>query len=648
MGRYEKIKIRWSNYWKNPYATVRSGQDICRMLECMCGGNRKMFAEQISTKIQIKKSHARISSMLEQYYEALLDKKKYSENHMLVVLNPYRQAPLTALILLTTQVPYAVRVSLEDGRDYSLTTERTTRHRIPVFYLHAGRENEITLEFLDDKGEVCLKRKVYAQTKPLPKSLENMIRMEEKTKDSATPMTFVFGGDTKYPYVFDEKGEVRYYLSRKPKSYGVFLLSGGRFLFLVKDICAPSYANPHSVLCQEMDFLGRVYHEYYVPEGIHHDGCEMKPGGNLIAASSSMNEWVEDAIIEIDRDTGEIVKTLCLEEVLSEHSYFDYFDWAHVNTVSYEEEDHSVIICMRNLHSVIKVDWQTNELKWILCDTEFWKGTKYEEKVLQPEGDLSFCYQAHAADMLKEEGGEEKRLIIYDNHWSKRRPVPSFDEDENSYVKIYVLDEKNGRVRLEHQYATEKSIIRSNGILSGDRVFAMSGCLEKKIDGYGGMITEYTHGTEEVVNRYLVRQTFYRAYPFSVPFESFCLSMPVSTRYLIGTEDRDWEICEEAPLVQSSPIKNFSSKIQFYEDMLMIYGKDHQIGKVWVRGTKQTYAMDYHGTVQKAPSKFASFQYYLALPIRPLAADQYEIYLEADGGVVYRTEKRFVKKVSNA
>ena len=162
------------------------------------------------------------------------------------------------------------------------------------------------------------------------------------------------------------------------------------------------------------------------------------------------------------------------------------------------------------------------------------------------------------------------------------------------------------------------------------------------------MITEYTHCTEEVVNRYLVRQTFYRAYPFSVPFESFCLSMPVSTRYLIGTEDRDWEICEEAPLVQSSPIKNFSSKIQFYEDMLMIYGKDHQIGKVWVRGTKQTYAMDYHGTVQKAPSKFASFQYYLALPIRPLAADQYEIYLEADGGVVYRTEKRFVKKVSNA
>lgn len=55
MGRYEKIKIRWSNYWKNSYATVRSGQDICRVLECMCGGNRKMFAEQISTKIQIKK-----------------------------------------------------------------------------------------------------------------------------------------------------------------------------------------------------------------------------------------------------------------------------------------------------------------------------------------------------------------------------------------------------------------------------------------------------------------------------------------------------------------------------------------------------------------------------------------------------------------
>lgn len=643
LRRYESIKRHWINYWRNPNTTVRTGQEICRILERMYGGNKSLFAKQLDTKIDIKKSLARISSMLEQYYEHLLDNAKYTENHMLVLLNPYRQAPLTALILFTTKEACAVRVRLEDGEDYALTTKRETRHRLPIFYLHAGKVNEITIELLNDKDEVYMTKKIYLRTNPLPKSLENMIQIEKKTMASVSPMTFVFGGDTKHPYVFDEKGEIRYYLSRKPKSYGVFLLSEGRFLFLVREVCAPSFANPHSVLCQEMDFLGRVYHEYYVPEGIHHDGCEMVPGGNLIAASSSMKEWVEDAIIEIDRETGRIVKKLCLGDVLSDHAYFDYFDWAHVNTVSYQPQDNSVVVCMRNLHSVIKVDWGTNELKWILCDTEFWKGTVYEEKVLKPEGDISFCYQPHAAYLLQEKEGEEKRLIIYDNHWSKRRPVKSFDGDAKSFVKIYALDEEGCRVRQEHQYATKKSIIRSNGILLEDRVLSMSGCLQKEMDGYGALIEEFAHDTEKLLNRYLVRSPFYRAYPFTAEHENFCQPMSISEKYLIGAEAMDWELCEDNLLADFSITRAFSTQIQFYEDMLMIFARDHQIGKVWVRGRKQTYAMDYHGTVQKSPSKFAAFQYYLALPIRPLKADCYEIYLETDGGVV-KTKYSFVKK----
>lgn len=98
--------------------------------------------------MEIKKSHARISSMLEQYYERLLDKRKYTENHMLAVINPYRQAPLTAMILFTTKEACAVRVRLEDGADYALTTDRETRHRIPIFYLHAGEKMKSRLNLL--------------------------------------------------------------------------------------------------------------------------------------------------------------------------------------------------------------------------------------------------------------------------------------------------------------------------------------------------------------------------------------------------------------------------------------------------------------------------------------------------------------------
>lgn len=129
--------------------------------------------------MEIKKSHARISSMLEQYYERLLDKRKYTENHMLAVINPYRQAPLTAMILFTTKEACAVRVRLEDGADYAFTTDRETRHRIPIFYLHAGERNEITIELIDEKQEVFVTKKIVLYTNSLPNSLENMIEIEK-------------------------------------------------------------------------------------------------------------------------------------------------------------------------------------------------------------------------------------------------------------------------------------------------------------------------------------------------------------------------------------------------------------------------------------------------------------------------------------
>lgn len=634
---------RWENNKANPHATVRTGQNMIRILDKAEGGNKRIFARWIDTKIPLKKSHARISSMLEQYYETLLDSGKYTEDHMLVVLDPYCQAPLTAIILFTTKESCAVNVRLEDGEDYSMTTERGKRHRIPIFYLHAGKKNEVTVNLLDKDGNECMTKKLYLHMNPLPKSLEDMIGIDKKTMTGVTPMTLVFGGDTKYPYVFDEKGEVRYYLRRRPKSYGVILLSEGHFLFLSRYICAPSFANPHSVLCQEMDFLGRVYHEYYVPEGIHHDGCEMTPGGNLLVASSSMTQWVEDSVVEIDRKTGEVVKSLAMDEVLSDHPYFNYFDWAHVNTVSYEAGDHSVVVCMRNLHTVMKVDWLTNELKWIFCDTEFWKDTVYAEKVLQPEGDISFCYQPHASYML-ENDGREKRLIIYDNHYCKRRPVESFDGDENSYVKIYVLDEENYRVRQEHLYTSEKTPIRSNGILSDGRVLSMNGCLLKDINGYGGTITEFDYESEKVINRYLVRKNFYRAYPFSACHENYCCPMPVSDRYLVGA-NINWERCDDTRLAAFSLVKGFKKKINIYEGVLLVYEKDHEIGKVWVRGKDQTYAVDYYETEQKVPSKFASFEYNIALPIWQLPPDEYEIYLEMyDDGEIYKTGQTFTIK----
>lgn len=648
MGRYRHkvakmggvLKNYWENNTSNSHVTVRRGEDIRFMLESVGKKERTPASVYKKSNCKVRSGLARVSSMLEQYYEDLLDRGKYTESHMLAVLNPFYYAPLTAMILFCTEFPCSVRVRLEEGEDYELVTERQTRHRIPVFYLHAGRANEIHIELINDEGEIIKKNSIQLYTFPLPKCMEDMVEVDVKKDKSVSPMTLIFGGDTKYPYVFDEQGEIRYYLKRRPKSYGIFLLSEGHFLFLDRDICEPSFANPHSVLCQEMDFFGRVYHEYYVPEGIHHDGCEKEPGGNLIVASSSMEQWVEDSVIEIDRQTGGVVKTFCVGDVLREHPYFDYFDWAHVNTVSYNQEDNSVLICMRNLHSVIKVDWGTYELQWILCDGEFWKDTAYKDKVLKPVGDVSFFYQPHAAYFLETSPGEEKKLIIYDNHWDKRRPVKWFDGDRKSYVKIYGLDEGKGSVWQEHSYATPKSTIRSNGIVKQNRVLAMSGALKNKVqDSKGAMVEEFSHDTEKVINRYLVKSTFYRGYPFFTEFERFCQPVPKRGEYIIGIQQMPWELCHEEEIAGAFCGKEKRNAI-LYEDLLLIFGKDHEFGKIWLKGRKHLYGRDYHGTEQKAPSKFGEFQYFYAIPMGMLENDCYEIYLETKDGVI-RTGKHF-------
>lgn len=667
----------WKNYFYNRKMEVRDGS---RLYHIAVKRERKEGVERlagIETSIPELRSQADKSRVQERGFERALKSGKYTEDHILAVVNPYCQAPLTAMILFTSETPCRVRAYLEDGTVYSHQTECEREHRIPVFGLHAGRKNVVTVQILDNADEVVKVRKLYLFTEKLPKMLSNMIQVRKHTKDSVSPLTFVYGGDAKYPYAFDEKGEIRYYLNRNPKAYGLFPISQGRFLFLVKRFSAPSFANPHSVLCQEMDFFGRVIREYYVPEGVHHDGCEMEPGGNLLLASSSENEYVEDTLVELERKSGKVVKRLCLADVLADHPYFDYFDWAHINTVSYRPEDHTVLVCLRNLHTVLQLDWQTNEICFLFGDPVMWKGTAYEDKLLSPAGEISYFYQAHAAYWL-EDGAEagKRRMIIYDNHWHKRRPVKGFDNDNQSYVRIYEIDEEQKTATLMQSYGNVKSKIRSNGIQLKGRIFSMSGYLNKPLNGYDGLITEFDKDSGEVLNQYLTCNSFYRAYPFFADYNCLSQPMPCTESSILGTETKVWATCEKDVLQDAvrqpwlrrpqkyrqrrkiarkeERMKNYDEKLvlqerkgqlarvkfKFYDRFLLVLGRDHLVDKVYLEGEDCVYQADYSRTEQRQPSLFSRFHYYLTMPVVNLPRGEYNIYFESDGRI-YRTGKKF-------
>ena len=85
MGRYRHkvakmggfLKNYWENNTSNSHVTVRRGEDIRFMLESVGKKERTPASVYKKSNCKVRSGLARISSMLEQYYEDLLDLGKY-------------------------------------------------------------------------------------------------------------------------------------------------------------------------------------------------------------------------------------------------------------------------------------------------------------------------------------------------------------------------------------------------------------------------------------------------------------------------------------------------------------------------------------------------------------------------------------------
>lgn len=645
----------------------------------------KTFSANIKTEQQLPM----VSRSKDVFIEKQLKKEKYTWDNMLVIQNPYGLAPLTALAVFTTKKECAARFTVKGKLQKDDVTgtvqELTKHHRLPVLGLYPGEESTVIIELLDASGTVLDTKEFKLTTSQLHKNMRDMVRVEKFSGSSAYNLTFVYGGDTRYPYAFDSAGDIRYFIERTPKPYGLHPLSKGRFLFADKNILMPTFSNPHATQALDMDLLGRVHNIYNVEKGLHHDANEMMPGGNLIAAASSLEGYNEDAILEIDRKTGKVIKELHLNPLFDD-TYKDSIDWAHINTVSYDKETNTVLACLRNLHTVVKIDWETDELLWIVCNPKFWEGTAMEDKVLKPADDSdAWFYQAHAAYMLPEDldgNPDTRHMIIYDNHWHKRRSVPFFDDDELSYVRIYTINEKERTVSLFKNFESIKSKIRSNGIYveDRDRLFVMSGYLEPAQDGYDGMVYEYEYSTGKLLNHYSTVNSFYRAYELWADYDEMAKPLDVKSDYMRGMLLQPRPVTESVDFAKAEPMPPHKNRkrdkvdarkkvrkelrkeqwekemkesggnlidydleisyihMKLREDFLYVNGIDHLVNKIYFVGKEHTYVQDYSWTKQTAPALFAKAVYFVAVPLLGLPEDEYKIYLQCHDRLLETTK----------
>lgn len=379
----------------------------------------------------------------EKKYQTLLKSGEYTEDNIYVQLDPYDASPLSALLLFQTEDAMTVDISVA-GKDEATTIKNsfddyTTDHSVPILGLYSDTENEVTVTLTDESGN-SMEKKVTIKTGTLAKSIANIeVKEADTTKMELgdSELTFVVPS-TKRAYAFDANGDVRWYSTRY-NSHIFKELDNGNLLYLTKE---SNDADTYNVLL-ETDYLGKIYHRYDFSsssaandtgksEGemtvIHHDGIEL-PSGNFLLTVNDGSNYIEDTMIELNRETGEIEKTIDLKDILPEAFYEDYdstsredgkVDWFHQNSVEYDEADDSIIISGRHQDTIMKIDYSTNEIKWIMGDSSGWPDS-YQKYFLK--GDVKASGGQHAAIVLsdQDENDETTDILYYDNNISVTR-----------------------------------------------------------------------------------------------------------------------------------------------------------------------------------------------------------------------------------
>ncbi len=621
----------------------------------------------------------------------LSNNPEYTMDNILVIRDPYGYVPLSAMAVFSTNEPLKSKVWVEGSEATRMMGELPVcyKHRIPVFGLYADKVNDVVIELYNPDDELIKTIRFQIETGGLPLSCQNLVTILKSKEKSQYPFYYISGVDVWFPTIIDSEGYVRYYFKKPSKNYGVFPMSHGMMFHCERDISRASFGAPHASVAYEMDLWGRIRKTYNIRNGVHHDVYEIGAGGNLLIATSSLEKYCEDVVAEIDRVTGLIVKEVRMDDIVTEPSVKDSTDWAHMNTVSYNRQDNSVLVCLRNLHSVLKIDWTTGKLLWLLGDPFFWKGTTMEKYVLTPEHeDIQWFYQAHASYQIDKKPGDDPdiiRIMLYDNHYQSRRQTDNFDNDKHSYGNVYFVNERAKTVSLHKRFKSRKSTVRSNAVYDGDRnrFMMMSGCLQKNYEGAAGLIYEYSYYNMALKNLLGIAKKFYRAYPMTIDFNS--LAERISTDPVVVGDYFYPEKCEAPDVTNALPLpfveqkekelkeervmKTRKQKEEEWERMMQgkkwedldhsgrigktaftlsgsnmfMYAVDHMVSHLYMVGEENTYCMDYTDTYQELLAVFYNYGYNMTVPIDRLPKDRYHLYVKCMGNL-YDTGKEFTIK----
>ncbi|RYD05813.1 hypothetical protein N752_07935 [Desulforamulus aquiferis] len=352
----------------------------------------------------------------EQAFLAEYQKGDHTFENPYVKLNPYLIAPLTALLMFKTAEPTTVSIVVkgkEEAGDISFSFAEATEHMIPIYGLYPGWINRIELVLGNGESRV-----VTIQTEQAPDKVKLPTQLTTTAEYFQDNIMFVTPTSDAFTAGYDYRGDVRWYGTLN-FAFDLKRVKNGRLLIGTHRLLMPPY---HTTGIYEMGIIGKIYKEYRLPGGYHHDQFEMEDGNLLILTQDLPRGTVEDMLVLVDRQTGQILKTWDYQKVLPTNvggsGSQDGHDWFHNNAVWYDKRTHSLTLSGRHQDAIINLDYETGALNWIIGDPEGWPQELVDKYFFKPvgEGDFDWQYEQHACVVLPD--GD---IMAFDNgHWRLR------------------------------------------------------------------------------------------------------------------------------------------------------------------------------------------------------------------------------------
>ena len=432
-----------------------------------------------------------------------------------VVPNADPVAPMALVLSVDVNVAGTLELMAESegvSQRYRWQVESGVKS-LPVVGLKPARSYRLEVSLIDAQGQRFAAKPLTVQTPAPPISSLDFppLRVNRAQRDRMEPgLTLLsvrrralgrshrmtaeqrrFTTDWSLILALDEDGEIVWFYRSPARISGVAALENGHLFF---------HTTRNSPT--EIDWLGRTLRCWGaalgpapMPPGavpvqavtLHHQPDAL-PNGNFLslnavprlienyytsetdATAPRRSQWVMgDEVIEFTLE-GEVVwRWNCFDHLDPFKSGFDTFwsywwvrgfpghlDWTHGNGVHHDPRDNSVLLSLRNLDAVIKIDRSTGQIRWILARDIGWS-EPLRAKLLRPVGP-DFIWPSHQHNPRLTPQGH---IVVFNNNVHQAIPftgerVKSASESLSQAV-VYEIDEVKQTARVVFSTPTDAS-----------------------------------------------------------------------------------------------------------------------------------------------------------------------------------------------